>query len=257
MQRRTALAATVTVTALAGFAAPPVRAQGSGPVRSIGLFSLVGDAIEVTAVDNPTDTRIDRTGRTAVEVKDIGFDAVIADAVRRAAQGRQPELPVRSYRISAALPTADQMAIAAGARSGELPTWMVATIRANPPSHLLIVTRSRAEASFSVVEGHAIGRSNVTGMGFYIDSLYTITNAATGNTSVGALGAHAVLTFTLMEVSSAQARSEPVQVQQLVPPTADLAAIDPWQYIDAAGKVRLLRDLARRAAEGAMKRILA
>ena len=145
------------------------------PLRAVGIFSLLGDSIQVvTSTDAPTDTRIERSARQTLEVKNIGFDNIAMREARSALVKAAPLAGVELYKATTPLSLDAQRGIAEGAASGELPAWIVQAIEQKKLSHVLLVTRTRGPVDVRTGDGISIGRGTVQGIGFYIDTLYTI-----------------------------------------------------------------------------------
>jgi hypothetical protein len=176
-----------------------------------------------------------------VDVKSIGFDHIVLREVRTAFGGAAPAAKLHFFR-AATLQPAEQRRIVEDARGGALPAWMVEAVRTHRLSHLLLVTRQRAEAALRTDENVTIGRGRVDGLGFYMDRNVDVRNTVTGATAQGAIGPHIVVQLSLFDTESAQVeRSYTVNEQWLVAPRESQSGTDPWQYMTPAEKVEALR----------------
>jgi hypothetical protein len=154
---------------------------------------------------------------------------------------------VEMFRSNESLSVTEQRAVADGAERAELPDWMVKAIEAKKLTHLLIITRDRGDVSVRVAEGNTIGRGKAQGVGFYIDTLYTMRNPVTGDLSSGLLAGYAHLRLTLMDADSgAVLRRYEVHDHQAAAPGERSTGLDPWTYLNTADKVALLRNLVER-----------
>jgi hypothetical protein len=188
------------------------HAQGTAarpePLRSVGLFSLLGDTIQIVQAPDPTDTRIDRNQRDSLDVKNIGLDQVALRTLSSGLGQMQPQAKLQMFRSPAPIPLADQRAIADGAHKAELPGWIVELINRHRFSHVLLLTRHRGAAMMRTSDGNALGRGTVEGIGFYIDPLYEIFNRTTKVSMIGALCAYIDVRLTLMDAMSGQLLTE-------------------------------------------------
>lgn len=236
-----------------GLAAPAadLRAQEQGaPIAQLGVFPLLGDGVEVTIADARQDTLVERTRRETLEFRNIGFDIIAGREVRAAMQRHRATAGVAVFGSRAQLPAAEQRRIASGAEGGALPPWMIQVVQQRRLSHVLLLTRQRADVKLLTTEGHTIGRGRVDGLGFYLDPDYNVRNEATGAVATGALGPHAVVQLTLFDTDAAKVvRSYVIDEQLLIGSSQSQAAVDPWSYLSAEQKVKLLRDMLTRALQ--------
>lgn len=233
-----------TSFALLACAAPAAWAQTA--FQSVGVFSLLGDSVQVTvSTDAPKDTRIERTERYVVEAKGIGFDNIALRALRDALKTAQPQAVVELYKAPTPLAPEEQRAVAEGAASAELPAWIVQTINAQRHSHIILVTRNRGEVNIRTANGIAIGRGVAMGIGYYIDTLYEVRDLQTGAMSAGALAPYVHVRLTLMDAQSgAVLRTYELREGLLVGDRQGKGSSDPWSFLNGEQKVTTLRNQA-------------
>lgn len=255
-RRRLLGAAPAALATLAALALPwrPASAQEAPrPVRTLGVFSLLGDGIEVTIAQAVTDTRTDTARRETLEYRNIGFDVIAGREVREFLGKQRAGVSVLSFGTNTTLPAAEQRHIATGARDGALPPWILQSVRERRLSHVLLLTRRRGEVNLLTADQRTIGRGRVDGLGFYLDPDYKVRDQNTGAVASGALGPHVLVDLTLMETESAKVvRSHAIDEQFLVGSSEPKAAVDPWSYLSAEQKVTLLRE----ALAQALRRVL-
>lgn len=230
----------------------------AAPLTALGVFSLLGEFLDVTIADAPnTDTRIDRTERRTLDVPAIGFDNIVLLAAREALAAQRPAAKAFLYRAPVALPAPDQRTIAGSARKAELPSWMVQAIQRDKLSHLLIVTRQRAEAAFPVNEGHTLGRGKLDGIGYHIDPYFSVQVQGKTDSSNGILGAFVLLDMVLLDANSGEVvHEQAVHDQGLVEPRGIMAANDPWMILTPTQRAELLRQMVERNARRGIDRAL-
>ena len=85
--RRSCLALPLVLLALP-HATAWAQASAPAPVRTLGVFALLGESLQLVFPADVTDTRLDRNLRESLPIKDIGFDQAALRAVSAVA-GRQ------------------------------------------------------------------------------------------------------------------------------------------------------------------------
>jgi hypothetical protein len=227
-------------------AALPALAQRTAPrpepLRHVGLFSLLGDTIQITLADAPTDTRLDRNQRESMDLKDLGLDQMALRALTSGLGRLQPQAKLQLFRATAPIPLAEQRMIADGANRAELPDWIIQLITRHNLSHIVLLTRHRGAALMRTDEGEGVGRGSVEGIGFYIDPIYETTNRLTNITVRGALGAYADMRLQLMEVSSGRVLAQHhIRDGTIYGARTDEQALQPWNILEPREKVEVLR----------------
>lgn len=233
-------------------------AQAQPVLTHVGVFSLLGDGVQVTAAtDSPADTRIERTARETLEFKGIGFDLIALRAVAAVLQQEAKSAQLKMYRAPAELSVAQQREIADGAEAGALPSWMVGAVQAQKLSHVLLLTRSRGEPDIRTADGKGIGRGVVDGVGFYLDTLYQMRNITTGAVSTGLIAPYVHVRLTLMDTDTARvvARYEVRDAYAVASPEVQIAA-DPWSFMSAKDKVLNLRRMVEQGMTRGTQQLL-
>jgi predicted Fe-S protein YdhL (DUF1289 family) len=234
----------LTCSLLAYFSVAWAQAAAPNPLRAVGIFSLLGDSIQVvSSTDAPSDTRIERSARQTLDVPNIGFDNIAIRASRAALIKAAPQVKVELYKATTPMSLEAQRGIAEGAASGELPSWIVQTIQQKKLSHVLLVTRTRGPVDVRTGDGVSIGRGTVQGVGFYVDMLYTIKNTENGVLSTGLLAPYVQVRLTLMDTDTAAASSYDVRDSYALGSKVERAEADPWSLLSPTEKVEVLRTL--------------
>lgn len=226
-------------------------------IRKLGVFSLLGDGLQLVFSAPVTDTRLDRNLRESLPTREIGFDQAALRAVTAVMGARQPGAQLQMFRATTPLPLADQRAVAEGAARAELPNWVIEAIQRNGLSHILLVTRNRGDARFPVNEGFSVGRGTVEGIGYYLDNTTELKNADTGLPSSGFLGAFMMVRVQLMDVSSGDiVGSETIRVGQIFAGRKDIEAENIWNALDPQEKVNVLRQMIQSNMERVLPGVL-
>lgn len=226
--------------------APPLLAQAT--LASVGVFSLLGDSVQVrSANDAPTDTRIERSSSESMDFKGIGFDLIALRSARTALQRSHPAARMVAFAGPTPLTVAEQRAVADGALKAELPGWMVKTAEDNRLSHLLILTRTRGAMDARTGDQVAIGRGTVEGIGFYMDTLYTMRNIETGALSTGLLAPYIQIRLTLMDAQSGDIVSTyDVRESFAFASKETQVKADPWSFMSPSEKILTLREMVEK-----------
>jgi hypothetical protein len=232
---RTWCVAGMLAMATAFAAAQPVPAG----VKALGVFSLLGETLEVSTTAEPTASRLDRTTRQSLTVRGLGLDRLVAGEVRQHAATALPTVHLRMFGPSAPLTPQDQRAVADRATRGALPGWMIDTIQQQRLTHVLLATRDQAPAAAETATAEKVGRVDLEGIGFHIDMLYGVRDADNQVRIHGALAPHVIVRLTLFDVEAAQViRTASVNEQWLVAPRADKVADGPWGLLTQEEKLK-------------------
>jgi hypothetical protein len=228
------------------------------PVQAVGVFSMLGDAVQVTAAtDAPTDTRIERTGRASVDFKNIGFDLIAIKVARQALEQAYPKATIEPFRSTQSLSPKEQRELAESAARGELPDWMVRTIVSKKLTHVLLITRDRGSADIRTGEGSSIGRGTVEGIGFYIDKLYRIRNTRTGAIADGVLAPYVQMRLSMLDTQTAlMVSSYDIRDGVAHGVSEERPGNDPWAFMTNDEKTAALRNLVEEGVTRGMQNML-
>lgn len=228
-------------------------------IGAIGIFSFLGDGVDVTSADAaPSDTRIERTSREVMDFRNIGFDLIALREAREALARQYPNARVQMYRSPTAMTSDQQRSLAAGAARAELPDWMVRALGEARLTHLMIITRNRGPMGARTLGGDNIGRGLVDGIGFYMDTLYTVRNDSTGALSTGLLAPYIQVKVQLMDAMSGDiVASYDIRDAFTYGSPDTQAKADPWSFMPIEDKIRILREMVEQGIKRAMPELLA
>jgi hypothetical protein len=224
---------------------------------TLGVFSMLGDSVQVVAGLPNTGTRLDTTERESLDFKGIGFDPITLKAVGEHVRRVQPAAKLQLFQAPAGLTLEQQRAIAAGAEKAQLPGWMVDAIERNKLSHLLIVTRTRGPIDARTVDNSLVGRADVDGIGFYLDRLYTGRNVNTGAVSNGLIAPYVQIRLMLLDAVSGDVvgRHDVRRAYAHGSETNQLQG-DPWTYMTMEEKVKALRGMVEQGVTGGVAELI-
>lgn len=244
--------------ALAGACGGALAQAQPVQMGTLGVFSLLGDSVQVVAGQESTGTRLDTTQRESLDFKGIGFDAITLRVISAHMRSVRPATKLQLYQAPGGLSLEQQRAIAAGAEKAQLPGWMVDSIERNGLSHLLIGTRSRGPVDVPTANNSSLGRAEVDGIGFYLDRSYKIQNLETGALTTGLIAPYVYVRLTLMDAISGKIVSlAHIRIANAHVSDTNQLSGDPWTYMSIEQKVNALRgaleDGISRAMAGMIK----
>ncbi len=234
--------------AMAAIAVSAAAAVHAAPVQKVVIVSVFGDAFTVVTYKPATGSHIDRNEKQAVPVPDRSFDAYAATTGKALIAKHAPGIetvalnPDVAAGLSAATPEKDARVI--------FPEPLAKALADNGVSHVLLLTRARAEAALRLVSGH-VGSGMLEGIGFYVDTRFRTKRTDTGESATGFLAPYAYIDGTLIDAATGAvertARATEGTVISASRGTA--ASTHPWETLDAKQKVAALHGHIRRAIE--------
>ena len=237
--KRRLLAWILCGTAWLGMAAAASAAEGP---RTYAVISLIGDKMGVVTYQMSTGSGIDRNRRETIDVSDGLFDKIALTAIEKALNA-QPDKP-RSQLFELAAPslfTRQDRFFSDGKLI--LPEAIHAALKADGATHLLFVTKFRAEARMQA-DGSKVGSGVVEGLGFYIDHVTPMISNETGRKSNGFLAPFAFIRLSLVDLgSSAVLRQKNIEASTMMITANKKDAYNPWDTLSPADKIEHLRYL--------------
>lgn len=221
---------------------PACGASAAEAERRYAVLSLIGDSLTLVTHRPAVGTRVDPNIRDTVALSDTVFDDTVLLASDRVLRSAAP----RS--TSTLLATSGPAAYAESRgwikeQKFAAPKWLAEALKAERATHLLLVTKYRAEARFQFV-GKMEGVGWLEGLGYYIDRLMTTLRADTGAQGVGYLAPYAYFGIALIDLSSSTLVKE-----HRATATRPISAADskegftPWDVLSNAEKVDVLKQL--------------
>ena len=241
---RLGLALWLLVTALPASAA-------DAPAK-YAVLSLIGDSLTLVSHRPSVGTRVDPNLRDTVALTDPVFDDTVLLTAEKVLLQVAP-----ATGAPALLSTSGSSAYADARRwisdqKFTAPPWLDAALKADRATHLLLVTKHRAEASFQFA-GEKAGVGSLEGLGFFIDRQRITLRTDTGARGIGFLAPYAYFRVSLIDLASSQLIG-----QRLVGASASLSGADskdglgPWDVLTDAEKVAYLKQLIGQEVEKAI-----
>ena len=213
--------------------------------RTLAVVSLIGDKLELVAPQMETGSRFDRNRRAGLGDSSGAFDRYTLKAVAEAVGAIDLGIGVVLISVApSALHERPEQLFEAAQLA--LPGGVVDELERVGAQHLLLITKHRDDVKVPFVSGTS-GIGKVRGLGFYADPVLRVRMVESGDTAAGFLAPFAYFMLTLADARSGQVlRQQPVSLMDTLPLAQFPGATDPWNVIDARGKVERLQRLIRR-----------
>jgi hypothetical protein len=220
------------------FGAVPARAQGA---RRHAVVSLVGDRLVLVYAGPVTGTSLD-SNRQRVVLDPMGaMDhfalAAVGKALETAGSANAALLGV------APSPLHEQPDRLVDGKNVTLPGSVVDALEQSRATHLVMVTKQRADASIPLLDTR-LGVGKLRGLGYYIDMNAELRVVETGDTGRGMLAPYAYLKLTLADArTGAVLNQRSCTAARAYAVAGSKTAFDPWDVLSAADKIARLRSL--------------
>lgn len=223
--------------------------------RVFGVVSLVADHLTVTGFESTTGTLIaaNPTERIELQTDDLERSALRAalKALTEARAGRAVPLLINDGRLYA-----QQERLVSGGQPS-LPTSLLQTLQSQQATHLVLVTKHRAEARMKTGV-QTLGSGRVEGLGFYVDRVTPMRTVGSGDRTVGYIAPHAYLRVWLIDLSANRVVGQrDVLESEVVTPSENQGGADPWKWMDNAAKMKALDTLIANGVSRAVRELAA
>ena len=237
----------------------PALAQTAGEPRADRVYavvSLIADSLRVLGQEPTTGSRL---SRSSVESMPLEFDVLELSSVRAvtgAILKSDPRARVLPLKIIDSAVYSAQRDFAAGSKP-DLPPAIMDALRATPATHLILVTRHRAEAKMQI-KSQSLGAGNVEGVGVYLDRETRLLRIdGTNDPAAGYLGLYVYARLSLIDLRSLYVeRVQTVTDGLAFGVTGTRTSADPWLVMDTATKVNTLRGMITQSLDAATARLL-
>ena len=220
------------------------RVSAENEARVYVVLSLVGDQINVVNYQRTTGSGLDRNLHRSIPVKDGVFDKDVLLAADAALKRQDAGALVKLIVSSAPDLFEHQDRFFDGGRVA-LPKQIDSAARTSGATHLVLVTKHRAEAALQMMNDK-VGSGKLEGLGFYVDN-----EKVTKRTDTGEVGRGFLAAFVYIKVSLVDLNTSMVVQEQPVTATAALSAasakegVDPWDALSPAEKVEMLQRMIK------------
>jgi hypothetical protein len=224
-----------------------VAAWGQPAPRRYATMSLLGDQLTAVERGEQVGSRISRHALTEIKVK--------GDIVDRAALGAVNDLILKTDPTSKPLSLLidepvlyEQQARLFDGPFVRLPLDIVKAAKDGGASHMLLLTKHRANLSFPFTVGGRSGEGLASGLGFYIDSEKAVTDLGNNQVVDGFLGLYVHIRATVVELASERIVGDRniVSTQMYINSRDGFGGL-PWDALSPPQKVQAVAELLLKA----------
>lgn len=224
-------------------------------VQAYGVFSLVGEGLEMVTVGGAATSRLERGSRETQLISGAGFDRAVLLGARDALQRARPVAHQYMYRANAPLTADQQREVVAALHKGELMPWMQAAVERDALTRLICITRERGDAHMRLRDGF-IGQGSVDGVGYYVDR-DTILRSADDRLVTGFLAPYVYLRVTEIDAATRKVvRSEVITETATVGINDSTPGRDPWLAQTNVQKIETLRSMLQATVRATVHKLL-
>lgn len=251
MHRRQALAV-LLASVVAGRAGAQDAAAGA---RRWAALSLVGDHLTVVTYQPKVGSSVDTNLRETLPLADTLFDKTAVAAAAEALEKARPGSPVAPL-LAGAPAQYEGQAEMLRSDVARLAPELAEAVRATGATHLLLVTKRRAEARLHGAKSE-VGSGRLEGLGFYIDRTMKMRRSDTGERGVGFLAPYAFMNLAVIETAGMRVlASVPITASTTLSAARSKDSLDPWDVLSPAEKTETLRRMVRREVMAATETAL-
>jgi hypothetical protein len=232
--------------------------QGQGAPRSYAVLSLAGNAISVHTIRPEVGSRTSADSKFVLPITEPVFDVAALKAANNAILSFHPGAKVVLMTTQdAGLYQAQNAMFEAAADNKENRDYLVSLLKDRGVSHLVLITRLRANAAFKVRNGHT-GSGSLEGLGFFIDDTTLLRDTVTNDSSIGMLTPFAHVKLRLLDAKTLELVREGDAVESTIihRPSAVGNAMEMWTSLTSATKIDYIDSLLVSGMKKAMPELL-
>ena len=251
---RRAVMAVISASLLAA-SAGQVLAQTDAP-RRFAAISLIGNDITAVSQQSVTGTKLDRNLRDSFTVPGNLFDVEALGALNEAVVKADPKAVVLMLK----LPSADIFGPPDQLFDGDkflVPAALAPALKQTAATHLLIVTRLRAQANIKTAR-EGIGAGMLEGLGFYVNNEQYMQRTESSEVSIGYLAPFTYVKLSLVNLATGKVeRTRQIAHAQEVSTDRKEGLSNPWDFLTTVEKVQLLRQMLNGQIKAAVPALVA
>lgn len=198
---------------------------------------------------------MDQNGHDLISLPPAALDNAALVAAQKAIEKADPEASVLLLELSSAQLQDDRSHLLKDGKYSPS-VELSATLKREAATHLLLVTKRRAEASLQLAHGPT-GSGTLEGLGYYIDRQLPVRSQDTHETTIGFLAPYAYFTVSCIDLATSQ-----ILKQRDVTATNTIAAgpsespVDPWAILNPQQKLETLRIMISREIAAVVPEVL-
>ncbi|MCV2370111.1 hypothetical protein [Roseateles oligotrophus] len=245
MNRRLMLISAAALLGAAGLSGHAAAALSVGADAKFAALSLIGDSINVVTFQPTLGSKMDRNIKQSAAITNAPFDVTALRAIQASVKQAMGAAEVLLYRSPSIELFGDPWALFDGSKL-VLPPDLVAAMKKDGASHLLLLTRNRQDAKLATTQG-SVGSGRLEGIGFYVDRQKRMNNSATQESGIGFLAPYTYLQLSLVDLSNAQVlQQQSISSSQTIGSPRSEDGFDPWKALSPEEKVSTLERMIER-----------
>ncbi|KQU75943.1 hypothetical protein ASE08_24130 [Rhizobacter sp. Root16D2] len=227
------------------------------PPAGYAVVSLIGDKLSVVTHEAGTGTTIERNRTQALPVSGGVFDADAMTQAEAALKRLDAGARVSLYDLSSPAMFEQQDRFLDGGRLKFSPA-VVAAMRKDGATHLLLVTKQLATARLQAGDHDSLGSGQLEGLGFYIDRAVGMINPDTGETGRGFFAPYFFARVSLIDLASLEVVKETrIKANFSRASTGVAQSPDAWDALTPKGKIDALKALIDEQVPKAVEALVA
>ena len=222
-------------------------------------MSLAGDAITVLGDSQQVGSNLPSHTRKVIPIAEPIFDQAVLLAADSLIKSLVPGAkPVLMMSDDPGLYKAQNALFDAPAENVDNREYLKGLLKERGVTHLLLVTKTRANAEFALTNGHA-GNGSLEGLGFFVDEMFETRNQVTREVATGMVVPYAYVKVRLLDANTLELVGQAVAKQSriIVRPGVSRKAEEIWTTMANAEKVDHLRQLLGCAMRQTLPQLLA
>ena len=231
------------------------QTDAASPAKKYAVISLIGESLTVTNFRFTTGSHLDTNATEAMPMPDARLDRAVLSAADGAIKKMEPSATVAMMEVLTLRDPAQQKQLFDGERFVP-PDDVVLALKTAGATHVLLITKHRAEASFQA-EQVSLGSGSVQGLGFYVDHQKRVRLSDTLETGVGFLAPHAFFMVSLIDVGTSRVlKQQAVTRSRLLGVSRNSEDLGPWGILTTQQKVQMLLDFIKRDVPSATQKVM-
>ncbi|WP_310389780.1 hypothetical protein [Roseateles sp.] len=243
-----------------GFGLGAATAQAQAPAAAaapkFGVLSFLGESINIIGSRPSTGSRLSKNDQMSVDIPDAGFDASALSATQATLKRLAPQNEAMLFNVKAPKWIANPNELFTDGKL-QVSAKLLESLRASGATHLVVLTRHRAEA---LVQFHDWGYNmggTAEGLGYIISRMERVIDKTTGNTQDGFIAPFVFVRLSLVNLSDASViKQRTITVAQPLTMKISSASTDPWDSLPAAEKIDKLNQMIERELDNALPKLV-
>ena len=226
--------------------------------RSYAVMSLIGNAVSVHTIRPEVGSRTNGDSKHVLAIAEPVFDVAALKAANNAILSFHPGAKVVLMTTQdAGLYLAQNAMFEAAEANKENRDYLVSLLKDRGVSHLVLITKLRANAAFKVRNGYT-GSGRLEGLGFFIDDTTLLRDTVTNDSSIGMLTPFTYVKLRLLDARTLELVGEGDAAESTIihRPSAVGNAMEMWTSLTSATKVDYIDSLLVSGMKKAMPDLL-